>query len=54
MKTLLTGSNDQLGHDFQKLFNNLNIKYIATDYKELDITNDKNLKKAGFISVFFV
>ena len=44
MKTLLTGSNGQLGHDFQKLFNNLNIKYIATDYKELDITDDKSLK----------
>lgn len=36
---LLTGANGQLGHDFQKLFDRLNIKYIATDYKELDITN---------------
>ena len=41
MKILLTGSNGQLGHDFKKK----NINYIATDYKELDITGDKVLKK---------
>ena len=45
MKILLTGSNGQLGHDFKKIFNQKNIKYIATDYKELDITNDEDLKK---------
>ena len=45
MKILLTGSNGQLGHDFQKLFDNLNIKYIATDYQDLDIADSKNLKK---------
>ena len=44
MKILLTGSNGQLGHDFKKLFDKLNIEYIATDYKELDITDDKSLK----------
>ena len=45
MKILLTGSNGQLGHDFKKIFNQKNIKYIATDYKELDITNDEDLKE---------
>ena len=45
MKILLTGSNGQLGHDFQKLFDNLNIKYMATDYQELDITSEENLEK---------
>ena len=45
MKILLTGSNGQLGHDFQKLFDSQNIKYIATDYQELDITSDDNLEK---------
>ena len=39
MKILLTGSNGQLGNDFQKLFDGQNIKYIATDYQELDITS---------------
>ena len=45
MKILLTGSNGQLGRDFQKLFDSLKIEYIATDYQELDITSDKNLEK---------
>ena len=45
MKILLTGSNGQLGHDFQKLFDNLNVKYMATDYQELDITSEENLEK---------
>ena len=45
MKILLTGSNGQLGHDFKKIFNQKNIKYIATGYKELDITNDEDLKE---------
>ena len=45
MKILLTGSNGQLGHDFKKIFNKKNIEYIATDYKELDITNDEDLDK---------
>ena len=45
MKILLTGSNGQLGHNFKKIFDQKNIKYIATDYKELDITNDEDLKE---------
>ena len=45
MKILLTGSNGQLGHDFKKIFDKKNIEYIATDYKELDITSDKDLNK---------
>ncbi len=36
---LLTGANGQLGQDFQKLFTGLNLKFIATDYMELDITD---------------
>jgi dTDP-4-dehydrorhamnose reductase len=36
---LLSGANGQLGQDYQKQFKNRNIEYIATDYKELDITN---------------
>ena len=42
---LLTGANGQLGHDFQKLFDELGLKYIATDYQELDITDQENIKK---------
>ena len=45
MRVLLTGSNGQLGHDFQRIFDNLSIKYVATDYKELDITNEVSLEK---------
>ena len=45
MKILLTGSNGQLGHDFKKIFDKKNIEYIATDYKELDITNDGDLNR---------
>jgi len=41
---LLTGANGQLGQDFQKLFVESNLDYIATDYKELDITNIKAIK----------
>lgn len=36
---LLTGANGQLGQDFQRLFDSLGEKYIATDYQELDITD---------------
>lgn len=36
---LLTGANGQLGYDFQRIFDNLGVEYIATDYKELDITD---------------
>lgn len=43
MRILLTGSDGQLGYDFQKLFDSLKIKYRATDYRELDITNESGL-----------
>jgi dTDP-4-dehydrorhamnose reductase len=39
MKVLLTGASGQLGKAFQELFKNENVEYIATDIKELDITN---------------
>lgn len=45
MKILLTGSNGQLGYDFKKLFDKSGIEYIATDYKELDITDKDALDK---------
>ncbi|MBQ3438106.1 MAG: dTDP-4-dehydrorhamnose reductase [Fusobacterium sp.] len=50
---LITGANGQLGHDFQKLLNEINEEYIATDVQDLDITDinkvrnfvkDKNIK----------
>lgn len=44
MKILLTGSNGQLGYDLKKLFDSLKIEYIATDYQELDITDNKSLE----------
>lgn len=42
---LITGANGQLGHDFQRLFDELKLEYIATDYKELDITDIKKIRK---------
>ena len=42
---LITGVNGQLGHDFQKLFDNLNVKYMATDYNNLDITNETKVRE---------
>ena len=44
MQILLIGSNGQLGHDFQELFKNLNIEYIAADYEELNIANDTDIE----------
>ena len=44
LKILLIGSNGQLGHDFQKLFKNLNIEHIAADYEELNIANDTDIE----------
>ena len=41
---LLTGANGQLGTDFKKLFEMEAIEYIATDYKELDITNKEDIE----------
>ena len=43
---LLIGSNGQLGHEFKRLFSNYNIKYLAVDHKELDISNENEIKKA--------
>lgn len=52
---LITGANGQLGQDFQKLFKNLNIDYIAAGHKELDITNKINVetfvKNKGFTHI---
>ena len=45
MKILLTGADGQLGYDFKKLFDELGIEYVATDYKELDITKDTELEE---------
>ena len=45
MRILLIGSNGQLGNDFQKLFYKKNIKYTATDYKELNIVNSTDLEE---------
>ncbi|MEI6856506.1 dTDP-4-dehydrorhamnose reductase [Psychrilyobacter sp.] len=42
---LITGANGQLGHDFQRLFDELKIEYVATDYKELDITNIEKIRE---------
>lgn len=36
---LITGANGQLGHDFQRIFKDRSLDFIATDYKELDITD---------------
>lgn len=36
---LLTGAKGQLGHDFQRIFSQQGIQFIATDYDELDITD---------------
>lgn len=36
---LITGANGQLGYDVQRIFKERNLDFIATDYKELDITN---------------
>jgi len=47
---LLTGANGQLGQDFQKLFANLGINYLATDYiavngcEALDITDKDEVR----------
>ena len=40
---LITGANGQLGYDFQRLFDSLKIKYIATDITDFDVTNEKSI-----------
>ena len=42
---LITGANGQLGYDFQKLFDELKIKYIATDVNDLDITDIEKVRE---------
>jgi dTDP-4-dehydrorhamnose reductase len=46
MKILVTGANGQLGREIQKISinNNNSVKYIFTDYDELDITNKNSVK----------
>lgn len=45
MKILLTGAQGQLGRDFQKLFQKNGIDFLATDIKELDISNLASVKE---------
>ena len=40
---LITGANGQLGYDFQRLFESLGTKYIATDIANFDITDRKSI-----------
>ncbi len=42
---LITGANGQLGHDFQMIFKEKKINFIATDSKELDITNIERVRE---------
>ncbi len=41
---LITGANGQLGHDFQRVFKELKVDYISTDYLDLDITKEEDLR----------
>lgn len=41
---LITGANGQLGCDFQKILKGMGIKFIATDYNELDITDSEKVR----------
>lgn len=42
---LITGANGQLGYDFQRIFREKKIDFIATDYKELDITDISTVRE---------
>ena len=42
---LITGSKGQLGYDFQRLFDEIDEKYIATDRDDLDITNIEKVRE---------
>lgn len=42
---LITESNGQLGYDFQRLFDEIKEKYIATDVNNLDITDINKVKE---------
>lgn len=41
---LITGANGQLGKELCYFFNEENIKYVATDVAEMDITNESSVK----------
>ena len=42
---LITGANGQLGYDFQRLFDEIDEKYIATDRDDLDITDIEKVRE---------
>ena len=42
---LITGANGQLGYDFQRLFDEIGEKYIATDRDDLDITDIEKVRE---------
>ena len=42
---LITGANGQLGYDFQRLFDEIKEKYIATDVNDLDITDIEKVRE---------
>ena len=42
---LITGAKGQLGYDFQRLFDEIDEKYIATDRDDLDITNIEKVRE---------
>ncbi|MEJ5363297.1 MAG: dTDP-4-dehydrorhamnose reductase [Spirochaetota bacterium] len=44
-KVLITGANGQLGYEFRKLFSENSVPFLATDFAELDITNEKKIKE---------
>lgn len=42
---LITGAKGQLGYDFQRLFDEIDEKYIATDRDDLDITDIEKVRQ---------
>ena len=42
---LITGAKGQLGYDFQRLFDEIDEKYIATDRDDLDITDIEKVRE---------
>lgn len=42
---LITGANGQLGYDFQRILKDKSLDFIATDYKELDITDIDSVRE---------
>ena len=42
---LITGAKGQLGYDFQRLFDEIDEKYIATDRDDLDITDIEKIRQ---------